>query len=169
VRDLATWAAGADPKTQTQLPEVVGVSENALFLRVPRLFSTEFVQLPLAGGSPTRVAVEAEVQYATLYRGEFYWTARSSEAMIDLGMRRICRRKGSEVETLADWLPASGSLVATDTALYYVAEGVYRIPEKLAMPKRLGFAQATMGAADPKGLVLVDPPGGRPPVLFTEK
>lgn len=169
VRDLASWPAGADPKSAIQLPEVVAVSESALYLRVPRLYSTEFVEIQLAGGEPKRIAIEAEVQYGALYRGVFHWTARSREATLDVGMRRVSRFNGAEAEVVAEWLPASGSLVAMEDALYYVAEGVYRIPDKLAMPKRLGRADATRGALDPKGLVLIDPPGGRPPVLFTEE
>jgi hypothetical protein len=169
VRDLATWPAGADPKSLSQLPEVIAVAQGSLFIRVPRLYSTEFVEITLPGGEAKRISVEAQVQFGALYRDEFYWTARSREAMTDLDMRRVCRRNGAEGETVAEWLPMGGNLVATQNALYYVAEGVYQIPDKLAMPKRLGGAYVTMGAPDSKGVVLVDRAGGRAPALFTEE
>lgn len=166
VRDLGGWPAGTETKSYNQYPTVIAVSDNSLFFRVPRLFSTDFVEIPLSGGDPKRVATEAEFQQGVVHQGEFYWTARSREAMPELGMRRVCRRQGGEAETIGEWLPMGGSLVSMPDGLYYVAEGVYRVPDKLAMPKRLGRAESTMGAADPKGIVLIDPAGGVPPKLF---
>jgi hypothetical protein len=146
VRLLGEWpGAGATPAgfEPVGAGDLFGATGEALFARARRLTGVDLVRVPLAGGTPARLAAEDGPQQAALQPGgaALYWTAFSEEASPSLFLTCVRRLSlaGSaraEPETLTDWLLPAGRLVATGDRLYYVTDEVYEVPRSLGPPTR---------------------------------
>ncbi len=159
--------------------DLVGVTGNAVYVRVRRLVTTEFIRVSLPAGPPERIAVENGNQLAALHRGRFHWTAASEEATPVQGLRCLRRAIGSAGgaqpgadqpgvapgETVCDWLPGRGSLVSLPDALYYLGDfRLYRLPGELGPPERVRRAEFEQAASDGDNVVLLAGPAA-PAVL----
>ena len=135
VRTVAGWPGGELPSGGAG--EVIGTAEGAVYVRHDRLTSTEFLRVHPDSGEWDRVAAEQGVQQGLLHDGVLYWTAESEEAN-SAGVYCVRRqRPDGEPALLTDWLPNRGALREAGGRVYYVADAIYRLPDRLAPPERL--------------------------------
>jgi hypothetical protein len=161
VRALGVWPAGTEAISGPGAGDLLGVQDGALWARVRRLSSTELVRFPLSGGDPERVASEAGGQTGLVAGGEVYWTAPSAEG-VSAGLVSVRRLHGSTPESVTDWLPGAGSLLAADGALYYAADRLYRLPARLAPSVPLREISSGRVETDGHSLLLVRDQGPEP-------
>ena len=101
-------------------------------------------------------------QQGALRGHQLAWTAPSEEAN---GLTYACVRStpltaapATPPETLTDWLPTGGTLLATKEALWYFADAVYRLPAHLALAEDTGEATGWPATTDGRSLVLLGDP-----------
>jgi hypothetical protein len=145
--------------------DLVALTGGQIYLRLRSASGTEFLAVPLQGGSVTRIAGESGTQQAQLDQGALVWTAPSDEAMPESGIRSLRRQAaGGAPETVADWLPGNGDLVTATEGLRYAASGhLYRLPSRLGPPEFLRKIPNERIVSDGQALVVLS--GDRPQTL----
>ncbi len=143
--------------------DLLAVDDAGILIRVRRPASTEFVRLDPRSGATRRVGAEPGTRSGVVFGGKLCWTAPSEESSAEMVcVRREDGRGGSE--TLSDWLPSTGQLVAAGPHLYFVADHVYEIPARLEIARRHAWVGYPQAAADGDKLILLgDTPA---PVVF---
>lgn len=155
---------GADPAAG----DLIALANGQLYLRLRSASGTELVSVPVRGGPATQIAGESGSQEAVLQAGTLYWTTPSGEAMPESGIRALRRLPlGGTPETVADWLPARGSLLVGDEGLRYADNGkLYRLPNRLDAPTFVRRYTDVPVASDGHVLVLLD--AEQPRLLSTD-
>jgi hypothetical protein len=132
VRTVADWPVTPGPETRSlgsAGPRILAADRGALFASVRRPTTTEFIRVPLSGGSATRLVIESGDQSGTLRDGLFYWTGPSEEAGAGTQLTCVRRfRSDGSAETICDWLDAGGTLVACRRGLLYAHDRLFRVP-----------------------------------------
>ncbi len=164
-RVLAEWpgylpSAAASPSASTNqdVPpaEILATDETSLYVRLSRPMATEFIRVPRAGGAAKRIAAELGRQHGVHHKGRFYWTAPSLEATPNSGMVRVISEGRSDgPETVAEWLVQGGRLASNGDGLFYAGDYLFRIPNRLAFPRRLQRLTEPRAASDGKRLLLL--------------
>lgn len=135
---LTEWPSGGriDPRDIS----IIGVTGDRLYFTVFNGVGTEFLAAPLAGGSPVRVAAEANREQGVIHRDRLVWTAPSDEATPLSGIRQVrTQQAGGTPTVLADWVPAIGNLLSVGGNLHYAGVGnAYRILGANAPPEYTG-------------------------------
>jgi hypothetical protein len=154
ITSLADWPAGGMESGEDGGHEVVGAVGGEVYFRVGRLTSTEFVRV--SSGTAVRIAGEPGRQRAVIWKDRLYWTAPSEEANPESAI--VCVRRlvpGSAPETVADWLPPGGSLVAGPDAVYYGGLELYRLPERPGVPEHVGDGSHYPLASDGSSILIL--------------
>jgi hypothetical protein len=158
VRTVAGWPAAQPPARG----DLVGLSGDWAVVRSRRAVSTEFLRVALASGEMARLAGELGAQEGALHGDRLAWTAGSEEAN---GLGYTCVRAlevaadpGTPPETLTDWLPVDGVLLATRDALWFFSDAVYRLPAHLGLSEEIGDAHGWPATSDGRSLVLLGEP-----------
>ena len=126
-RDLAEWpGAPAGPG------DILGIAGDSIYVRVRRTLATEFLKVPLAGGTPALLGTEGGEQQGVLQNGKLWWTAQSEEAMPTSDERCV---RGENGATVTDWLPGRGHLMVLNGELRYAFNVMYRIPTGSGKPQ----------------------------------
>jgi hypothetical protein len=161
IQQLGECPAAAGPFSPG--PGDIQLASDAIYLRVRRPATTEFLRFPLAGGAPTRVAIEPDVQQAVAAGSDLYWSAPSPETSETAHVVAVKRwGPGKPATMLCDWLPGDGRMVLLNGVPHWVAVNLYSFPTSPGQPtivKRLGWM-----AKDSDGsrvVDLVDPRGPR--------
>lgn len=131
-RTLGEWPGGLEGAPG----DVLGVLNGAVYVRLRRFASTEFLRVPLSGGETERIAAEEDRQEGLIANGSLYWTAPTEEANQPHGLRCVRRTQATgEPETVTDWLPGLGVLAAGTSGPCYLANGpnpdLYQLPSHL--------------------------------------
>lgn len=152
---LGNWSGGSNVLQAAGDHDLIGVANGAVWARIRRLDSTEFVKFPLSGAEAERVAGAAGEQQAILRDGLLYWTAPSTEAAAGglISIRRLSPR-GSELVT--DWLPADGLPLAVGKELYYASDQLFRVSATGELPQPLQPLRGSRAVTDGASLVLLN-------------
>lgn len=151
--------------------DVVGQAGDAVYLRLRRLASTEFLRAPAGGGDLSRIAMETGSRSAVLAGGRLFWTAPSSEATTSAD--RVCVRtvstSGGAPRVVTDWLTDAGTLVAVRDRLYYLGTSyaLYRLPSTEGPPEFLRHAFPGPASGDGESVVYLGDDHG--PQRLTER
>ncbi len=166
VRVLGEWPAEATVEKLDPLdPEILGIAGDAVYFRMRRRLATEFYRVPLSGGEPVRVASEAQDVNGILADGRFCWIAPSEEATPASGLRCV-RKSGPDgtAVTVCEWLTGKGRLFARGKEIFYSADWLYAIPERLDLPRPLRKMERGQIAADGDVVIHFDDAGQPTPV-----
>jgi hypothetical protein len=166
VSALGAWPGGPDADCAPGAEDVIGELEGAVWVRVRRLSSTEFVRFPLAGGAPELAFGEPGAQHGVIWKSQLHWTAPSAEAP-SAGLVSVRRLESGTPVGISDWLPGDGQLLTAEGRLYYAAGQLYRLPPRLAQAEPLRAIPAGQVGTDGVGLVLLTDVGG--PEALPEK
>jgi len=158
IRTISDWP-GARGLATLPGSDIVGATPTEVYARVIRPASTEFVRFRLPSGEAERVAIESGSQHAVVREGQLYWTAPSDEAASDAAVAQVRRpAEDGGVETVAEWLPAPGVLLARPDGTWYASSQLYRLPRKLGPAEIRGSFRARRVATDGARVILLDGP-----------
>jgi hypothetical protein len=157
---LAEWPSGG--RIDARNLDIIGVGGGKLYVAVFNGVGTEFLAAPLAGGAPVRVAAEADFQHGVIHQDRLVWTAPSEEATPASRIRMLrAQGDGSEVRTLADWVPAIGDALSVGDRLYYAGSGnIYHVPGDAEPPVFTG--EIAFGPVVTDGKRLIEAAGAAP-------
>ncbi len=151
-------------QAQENACSIIGVSPHSVLVQLHQLQSTEIVRFDRAAGGSLRLLMESGTQTAVLAGETLLWTAPSEESTPHswrLCVRRV--RPGGVPETIAEWLPGGGMLMALREGVYYAGNRLHRLPDQLDEAEALRLLPSGSPATDGEMIYLFS--GARPTVV----